>query len=234
MQNPSVIFEDDYILALNKPAGWVVNDSETSHGNPTLQSWIEENYSFETSHKKELRSGIVHRLDKPTSGIILVAKTEDIFNALQKQFADRETEKVYVALVHGKVEPSEGVINEKVGRLPWMRTKFGVHENGREAVTSYKVIRSVILSEAEGSLYTFVELYPKTGRTHQLRVHLKHIGNPIVGDHLYAGRKISKADLKEFGRLMLHAKSIEFIHPITKKKMLLKTDLPKEFEFFLK
>jgi 23S rRNA pseudouridine1911/1915/1917 synthase len=226
MQNPSVIFEDDYILALNKPAGWVVNDSETAHGNPTLQSYIESNYNFETSHKKELRSGIVHRLDKPTSGIILIAKSDDLFYELQKQFAERQIEKTYVALVHGKVEPSEGIINEPVGRLPWKRTNFGVLPEGREAITNYKALKYI-------KDYTFVELHPKTGRTHQLRVHMKHMGNPIVGDHLYAGRKIAKSDLKEFGRLMLHAKSIEFTHPITKKIMKLEAPLPEGLQSLL-
>lgn len=223
MKTPSVIYEDDYILAINKPAGWVVNESETAHGNPTLQDWISKNFNFETSKSKEMRSGIVHRLDKPTSGIILVAKTPDVFFALQKQFADREIEKVYVALVHGKVKENIGSINEKIGRLPWNRMRFGVFEGGREAVTNYKVLDS-------NSDYSFLELYPKTGRTHQLRVHLKHIGHPIVGDHLYAGRKLYKEDKEKFSGLMLHAKEITFTHPITKEKMKLEAPLAEDFK----
>lgn len=223
MKTPSVIYEDDYILAINKPAGWVVNESETAHGNPTLQDWISKNFNFETSKSKEMRSGIVHRLDKPTSGIILVAKTTDVFFALQKQFADREIEKVYVALVHGKVKESSGSINEKIGRLPWNRMRFGVFEGGRDAVTNYKVLDS-------NSDYSFLELYPKTGRTHQLRVHLKHIGHPIVGDHLYAGRKLYKEDIQKFSGLMLHAKEITFTHPITKEKMKLEAPLAEDFK----
>ncbi|HWA51715.1 MAG TPA: RluA family pseudouridine synthase [Patescibacteria group bacterium] len=233
MDNPQVIFEDDYILALNKPAGFVVNDSNTISDAPSLQDWIDKNYDFEIAHNKMLRNGIVHRLDKPTSGIILVAKNENIFHELQKEFFDREVNKVYVALVHGEMQ-GIGEINAKIGRLPWKRSKFGVIDNGRDALTKYKVARSVTLSEVEGSKeYSLLELYPKTGRTHQLRVHLKHIGHPIVGDFLYAGRKVSKKDLQIFGRLMLHAKEIEFIHPVTKKKIKLETNLPKEFEKFL-
>lgn len=231
MKTPQVIFEDDYMLALNKPTGWVVNDAATVEVQ-TLQDWIEQNYNFELAKNRQLRSGIVHRLDKPTSGIILVAKKREIFDALQKQFADREINKVYVALVHkkrghGPELAERGTINEKIGRLPWKRTKFGVFEGGREAVTNYKVINS-------SPEYSLLELYPKTGRTHQLRVHLQHIGNPVVGDHLYAGRKTARVDLKQFGRLMLHARSIEFTHPITKKLMHLESPLPKEFEIDIK
>src|SRR6266404_1039171 len=133
MQNPTIIYEDDYILALNKPAGMDVE---------MLQAWVKDNFKFAISNSYELRNGLVHRLDKPTSGIILFAKTEDVFYAIQKQFADRTTEKVYEALVHGKVIPEEGTIKAKIGRLPWKRINFGVIESGREALTNYKVTAS--------------------------------------------------------------------------------------------
>jgi 23S rRNA pseudouridine1911/1915/1917 synthase len=222
MNTPQVIFEDDYILALNKPTGYVVNDSNTISDAPSLQDYIDKTLSFELSHNKEFRNGIVHRLDKPTSGVILVAKTEKVFNALQKEFADREVNKVYVALVHGNLLDKSGEINAKIGRLPWKRTKFGVLEEGRDALTKYKLIDS-------NNNYSLIELYPKTGRTHQLRVHMKHINHPIVGDLLYGGRKVAKADIKNFGRLMLHAKSIEFTHPITKEEIKLEAPLPQNF-----
>jgi len=214
MQNPTIIYEDDYILALNKPAGMDVE---------MLQAWVKDNFKFAISNSYELRNGLVHRLDKPTSGIILFAKTEDVFYAIQKQFADRTTEKVYEALVHGKVIPEEGTINAKIGRLPWKRINFGVIESGREALTNYKVT-------ASNGEYSLLELYPKTGRTHQLRVHLKHIGNLVVGDQKYAPRKIAKADLIKFGRLMLHAKSIKFVHPATKEKITLVAPLPNDLK----
>ncbi len=220
METPQVIFEDDYILALNKPSGMDIE---------ALQSWVKDNFKFEVSDSRELRNGLVHRLDKPTSGVILFAKTESIFFALQKQFAERVVQKVDVALVHGSLAKELGTINEPVGRLPWKRTKFGVYPEGRPAVTNYKVIR-VIPTEAEGSL-SLLELYPKTGRTHQLRVHLKHIGHPIVSDPLYAGRKTLRADTKIWPRLWLHAKSIELIHPITGKKLKLEAPLPSDLKF---
>lgn len=223
MQNPSIIYEDDYILALNKPAGWVVNESETAHSNPILQDYIDKNFDFPIAHSKNLRNGIVHRLDKPTSGVILVAKTENVFHALQEQFAGRRIEKTYVALVHGKVEPKEGSIKAPTGRLPWNRSKFGVLEGGRPAETHYLVSNDLLSND-----YTLLELHPKTGRTHQLRVHLKHIGHSIVSDPLYAGRKTVRADLKIWPRLWLHAKEIKFTHPVTKKELTIEAPLPED------
>jgi len=222
--DPQIIWQDDYILALNKPAGMDVEE---------LQAWITKNftrnpgYSFQISNSRELRSGLVHRLDKPTSGVILVAKTEDVFYALQKQFADRIVAKTYVALVHGKIDPPAGEIDAPVGRLPWKRTKFGVFEGGRPAVTAYKVSS---IYNIQDTTYSLLELFPKTGRTHQLRVHLKHIGHPIVADPLYAGRKTLRADNKIWPRLWLHAKSIEFTHPITGKRIKLEAPLPEDLK----
>ncbi len=222
MENPQIIYEDDYLLALNKPAGFVINDSNTVSDSPTLQGWIAKNLNFEISKSYDLRNGIVHRLDKPTSGVILVAKTKDLFYALQKLFADRLPQKVYIALVHGNVKEKEGIIDAPIGRLPWKRNHFGVlRQGGREAETHYKVLESF-------KDYTLLELHPKTGRTHQIRVHLKHIGHPIVADPLYAGRKTLRNDLKTWARLWLHAKSISFIHPITKKEIKIEAPLPSD------
>src|SRR5260221_6545238 len=212
MDTPEVIFQDDYILALNKPSGMDVE---------MLQTFVKDNFKFDISNSRELRNGLVHRLDKPTSGVILFAKTAQVFSDLQKQFADRQIEKVYVALVHGSLAEKEGIIRETVGRLPWKRTKFGVLESGRPAETHYKIIKNF-------NDYTHLELYPKTGRTHQLRVHLKHIGHSIVSDPLYAGRKTLRADIKTWPRLWLHAKSIEFAHPVTKKKIKIEAPLPSD------
>lgn len=226
METPTVIWQDDSILALNKPSGWVVNDSNTVSDSLSLQGWVAKNFKFEISNSKLLRGGIVHRLDKPTSGVILVGKTRQIFETLQKEFADRDIDKTYIALVHGRVEPSEGIIDAPVGRLPWKRTKFGVFEGGRSAQTEYKILRYYGIKNQ----YTLLELHPRTGRTHQLRVHLKYVGHPIVADPLYVGRKILREDLKEFPRLWLHAKSIEFTHPIEKKRMKIEAPLPQELK----
>ncbi len=214
IETPEIIYEDDCLFALDKPSGMDVE---------ALQLWIKNNLKFSISNSYELRNGLVHRLDKPTSGVILVAKTEEIFYALQRKFADREIEKTYIALAHGKIDPPVGEINAPVGRLPWKRTKFGVFDGGRSATTKYKVLKYF-------DEHTLVELYPKTGRTHQLRVHLKHIGHSIVSDPLYAGRKTLRSDLKLCPRLFLHAKSIEFIHPIAKKRIKIEAPLPSDLK----
>src|SRR6185369_13238162 len=138
---PTVIFEDDALLVLNKPAGWVVNDAETVKHNLVVQRWLTDHYNFETIGDREFRCGIVHRLDKETSGILLIAKTKDAFYELQRQFRERIVEKTYLALVHGEVIPKEGKIEAEVGRLPWRRDRFGVLPGGRDSLTFYKVIQ---------------------------------------------------------------------------------------------
>lgn len=216
---PEILFEDKSLLVLNKPAGWVINESETAHSNPILQGWIGERFDFETANSRELRSGIVHRLDKETSGIIIVAKTKKALEKLQAQFKNRTVKKTYTALVHGHVVPEKDHIDAPIGRLPWKRTKFGVWDGGRPAQTDYEVIKYF-------DDFTLLNLYPKTGRTHQLRVHLKHFHHPIVGDYLYAGRKTAKADRKWCPRIFLHASEITFNHPVTGKNVNVKSDLP--------
>jgi len=227
---PNIVFEDDSILVLNKPTGWVVNDAETVKHNMVVQRWLSEHYDFETIHDREYRCGIVHRLDKETSGILLIAKTKDAFHELQRQFKERIVEKTYVALVHGEVRPLEGKIEAEVGRLPWRRDRFGVLPGGRDSLTYYKVIASYIL---QNTSYSLVEFYPKTGRTHQFRIHAKYIGHPIVGDEFYAGRKTARKDRKWCPRLFLHAKGIRFLHPGTKKEMEFESQLPDDLQSVL-
>ena len=175
------------------------------------------------------RSGIVHRIDKETSGVLLVAKTPEVFENLQAQFKERKVEKTYIALVHGRVVPEEGTINAPTGRLPWNRERFGVLLGGREAETKYKTISNFkfLISNEE---LTLLELYPKTGRTHQLRVHLKSIGHPIVGDQFYAGRKTAREDRKWCPRLFLHAQSITFTHPTSGKRVTITSESPEELQ----
>jgi 23S rRNA pseudouridine1911/1915/1917 synthase len=292
----SIIYEDDDILAIDKPSGITVNRADTTKGEETVQEWAEskvqsskfplgfargeqvqsyqqdknveepgnvENQDERNSEEEFFnRAGIVHRLDKETSGILLIAKNPESFIELQRQFKERIIKKTYIALVHGKVIPREGEINVPVGRLPWNRRQFGVVAGGREALTEYKVTRSVILipiQSGEGSheaLYSaagdshgrfkrpqndkikteemsLLELYPKTGRTHQIRVHLKYIGHPIFADFLYAGRKTQRNDRKILSRVFLHAKQISFIHPKNGEKMTLECPLPSELEKIL-
>lgn len=232
-----IIYEDSDILVLDKPAGVTVNRSDTTKGEETLQDWIEEELRFKNEDLRidndfYKRSGIVHRLDKETSGIILVGKTQEAFLDLQRQFKEREVEKKYVALVHGKVTPAQGEINVPVGRTPWNRKRFGIVAGGREAETRYRVISNFKLPITNEPL-TLLELYPKTGRTHQIRVHLKYLGHPIFSDSLYGGRKITRADRKILKRHFLHASEIYFFHPKTKERLTFKSPLPKDLEELL-
>lgn len=224
---PEIIHEDNSIIVLNKPAGWVVNDAETVKHDLVVQRWLMGQYHFETIKDREYRCGIVHRLDKETSGILLIAKTKDAFHELQRQFKERIVEKTYIALVHGKVEPQEGKIEVDVGRLPWRRDRFGVVPGGRDSLTYYQTISHYTLNTTP---YTLVEFHPKTGRTHQIRIHAKYIGHPIVGDEFYAGRKTARNDRKWCPRLFLHAKGISFLHPETGKKLKLESELPDDLQ----
>lgn len=242
---PSILFEDTDIIVLNKPSHITVNKADTTRREITVQDWIEKKYQI--SHPKDdqpmaengvfenpaitfvKRSGIVHRLDKETSGILLVAKNVESFINLQKQFKERTVKKIYMALAHGKVIPEEGEINVPVGRLSFNRKRFGVIAGGREAVTKYKTISNFKKEE----VLSLLEIYPQTGRTHQIRVHAKYINHPIVGDELYAGRKTARDDRKYVSRLFLHASKITFIHPTQNREVTFESPLPWELQEFL-
>lgn len=239
--HPSTIYEDASVLVINKPAGMIVNRADTVKNVATVQDWVEaqfrtQNSEFKMNKETDFikRSGIVHRLDKETSGLLLLAKTEAAFVHLQKQFRERAVLKTYVALVHGKVEPRDGVIDVPIGRLPWNRMRFGVLAGGREAKTLYKVVQ--ILYIASGNArepLSLVEAYPKTGRTHQIRAHFLHIGHPLFADELYAGRKTKKKDRQLLPRHFLHASAIEFMHPETEKGLKFSQPLPQDLQSFL-
>lgn len=229
MNPPRIIYEDNYIFVLDKPTGWITDSANTTKSQPVIQKWITDNFKF-VINNLEFRNGIVHRLDKETSGLLLIAKTKKAFESLQKQFKVRVVHKTYIALTHGKVKPARGTINEPVGRLPWRRDRFGVLLEGRGAITHYRTISNFQFSNQEFSL---LELKPETGRTHQIRIHLKHLGYPIVADQFYAGRKTARHDRKWCPRLFLHAAEISFIHPKTNKKMYLKINLPNDLKIAL-
>jgi 23S rRNA pseudouridine1911/1915/1917 synthase len=238
---PTVIFEDSDLLIINKPAGMVVNKAETAKNFFTLQEWVEERtdlqkFGNESEEEKvfQERSGIAHRLDKETSGIMLIAKNPPALVELMKQFKERVVEKTYEALVHGKVTPASGEINVPIGRLPWNRTHFGVLPAGRESRTLYKVLAYKEYSfEKKKEILTLLEAYPKTGRTHQIRVHLRFLGYPIFADSLYAGRKNIRKDRKVLSRHFLHAKEIRFLHPMTHKPMHFIAELPLDLLAFV-
>ena len=224
-----MIFEDDSLLILDKPPGWVVNEAATTKRTPVIQSWIKANYQFETAESRRYRSVIVHRIDKVTSGLLMIAKQKNVFSFLQKQFKQREVKKVYMALAHGSVEPEKETIKVPVGRLTWNRERFGVIPGGRKAETRYLIV-SKFMARKSKEILSMLELYPKTGRTHQIRIHLKYIGHPIVADEFYAGRKTARRDRIWCPRLFLHASGIKFKHPKTGKRVRFTSELPEDLK----
>lgn len=208
-----ILYEDDSLIVINKPSGIVVNRAQ-SVKEETIEDWAMNTRSIRID-----RAGIVHRIDKETSGILLIAKTPEVFIELQRQFKERIVKKTYLAFVHGKLVPEEGEIRAPVGRLPWNPERFGIVPEGKEAFTKYKVLRS-------WDDKSFVELYPETGRTHQIRVHLKYINHPIVGDYLYAGRKTARDDRKLVPRVMLHAWKLTFVHPTNGGELAVEAPIP--------
>lgn len=221
-----VLYEDESLLVINKPAGIVVNRAD-SVKDETIQDW-----SAKRLHLAEeqipgddfiSRAGIAHRIDRETTGILLIAKNPESFAELQRQFKEREVKKTYCAIVHGTLVPTDGQVDAPIGRLPWNRQHFGIIPGGKEALTVYHAVRSFFVGD---EALTLVELYPHTGRTHQIRVHMKYINHPLLGDYLYAGRKTSRDDRLWAERVMLHAFKISFTHPKTKKPLELEAPMP--------
>lgn len=207
----SIVYEDQDLMVIDKPWGIVVNKADTAR-QETIQDWVEQKLQLSNNKIKVdegndfyNRGGIVHRLDKDTSGLLVIAKNPKSFIFLQNQFKERGVSKVYKTLVHGRVIPETGTIKASVGRLPWNRERFGVLAGGRTAETSYKVIGYYTIKK---DLYSFLEVHPLTGRTHQIRIHLKYIGHSVVGDSFYAGRKTFRNDNIFCPRLFLHASSL--------------------------
>lgn len=212
-----ILYEDDSLLVIDKPSGIVVNRAQSVKVE-TVEDWAINTRAIHID-----RAGIVHRIDKETSGILLIAKTPVALAELQRQFKERVVKKTYLALVHGMLVPEEGEIRAPIGRLPWNPERFGIVPEGKEAVTTYKVLRS-------WDDKSFVELYPQTGRTHQIRVHLKYINHPIVGDYVYAGRKTARDDRKWAHRMMLHAWKLTVIHPQTQKSLEIVSPIPDDMK----
>ncbi|OGD68522.1 hypothetical protein A2996_01130 [Candidatus Campbellbacteria bacterium RIFCSPLOWO2_01_FULL_34_15] len=230
-----IIYEDENILAINKPSGLVVHpDGKTVE--PTLVDWILKNYPEIEDVGEPLvlgtgeiikRPGIVHRLDRETSGILLIAKNQKTFLFLKEQFKERDIKKSYRAFVYGEMKMEEGIIDRPIGRsnkdFRMWSAQRGARGQMRTAITEYHVLE-------KGNGFSFVEANPKTGRTHQIRVHFKAINHPIVSDSLYAPKKEKGLG---FERLALHSYSIEFSLP-EGKKIKLEAELPKDFERALK
>lgn len=214
-----VIYEDNDIIVVNKPKGMVVHPA---NGNPdgTLVNAILAMCKDSLSGiGGEIRPGIVHRLDKDTSGLLIVAKNDEAHMKMSKQIQDRKVTKKYIALVRGVISEDEATINLPIARSTKNRKKMAVDKNGKDAVTHFKVLKRY-------DNYTLLELKIDTGRTHQIRVHMSYIGHPVVGDSVYSNGK------NEFGveGQMLHARYLEFKHPITEEKLKLEAPIPEYFE----
>lgn len=223
------IFEDDSILVLDKPSGLIVNRSVTAKEG-TLQDLLEQTYEFDNTEEDlgdfSERSGIVHRLDKDTSGIMVVAKDSASFNTLIAQFKERKTVKEYVAVLCGKVTEEVIEVDAPLKRNPKTPLKFAVVEGGKEAFTRFEKLKDTTL---DGKDYTLMKVLPKTGRTHQIRVHASAIGHAIAGDSIYCSRILLESSLNHFGRLMLHAHRLGFFHPKTGNFIEFSSNIPQEF-----
>jgi len=230
MNYPKVIYEDADVLVVNKPAGLAVHEDGRSNDS-VLTDWVRDNYPQIVGVGEEMRlqngevidrPGVVHRLDKDTSGILLLAKNQETFLFLKEQFKDRKTQKLYHAFVYGEVKETVGTIDKPIGRSKKDFRLWTTHTQGgkvREAVTRWTRLST-------GSGFSYIALEPKTGRTHQLRVHLKSIGHPIVHDERYAPKKDPALGFK---RLALHAVALSFEHP-NGTRMSIEAPLPEDFK----
>ena len=215
----SVLYEDDYLLVIDKPKDMVVHPS-LGHRRGTLVNAI-LNYVREADRGDE-RPGIVHRLDKGTTGVIIVAKDRRTQEKLSRQFHERSVEKTYRAVVEGVVKDDEGVVEGDIGRHPRDRKRMSlVAKGGRYSFSRFRVLQRL-----KG--FTYVEVYPRTGRTHQIRVHLSHVGHPIVGDDLYGKGARKLAD-----RPLLHAYRIVFDHPVRPGKVSVEAPVAADIEAFV-
>lgn len=235
---PQIIYEDDNFLVINKPAGLITHKKNISDEQLAVIDWVIAKYPqlenvgepFIASGTPVSRAGIVHRLDKDTSGLMIIAKSNEAFFYFKNLFQERKIKKHYLALVHGRPREASGTISSPLGRIGMKRTTKIIGKkliDKKEAETEYKTIKSF-------ADFTLLELTPKTGRTHQLRVHLNSVGHPITGDPVYGFKKLS--DPPGLARLFLHAYKLEFATPDLPrgkaggKSMVLEADLPDDLQ----
>ncbi|HEU4510441.1 MAG TPA: RluA family pseudouridine synthase [Pyrinomonadaceae bacterium] len=227
-----VVYEDETLVVVNKPAGLVVHPAA---GTPsgTLANALAFHFQQLPDGGTGVRPGIVHRLDRDTSGLLVVAKTESALENLSDQFRDRTVFKSYVALVHGRVQSNSGRIDQPIARDPSNRTRMAVVRGGRNALTLYQVRRTY-------DRFTLLDVELKTGRTHQIRVHLAWIKHPVVGDQTYAAGRDNtipdpqvRARIRNLNRQFLHAEKLAFVHPATKEIVRFESAIPAELSDFL-
>ena len=217
-----IVYEDSDIAVINKQAGLVVHPAH-GHYSGTLVNAILYHIKDLSGINGEIRPGIVHRLDKDTSGLIVIAKNDKVHTALTEMFQEKKIRKTYLAILKGKLNKSEGKIVTQIGRDKNDRKKMTVIDDitkGKNAITNYRVI-------SQNNLFTLVKVNIETGRTHQIRVHMRYLGYPILGDSVY-GRKDNEK------RQMLHAYKLEFIHPVTGRQMEFIGEIPEDFQKALK
>lgn len=215
-----ILYEDEYILIIDKIQGMVVHQS-TSSKNPNTVVNALLNYTNKLSTIDPIRMGIVHRLDKDTSGVLIIARTDEVHEKLQQAFKDRKVTRKYLGICCGVLKEKTGTISAPIGRSTSDRKKMTVSIDGKEAVTKYKVLE-------EFNKYSLLEFELVTGRTHQIRVHMRHIGHPVAGDSRYCG----DCKLHKFGQL-LHSYYVKFIHPITAKEVEITCEAPAYFQNIL-
>ncbi len=233
-----IVYEDDDLAVINKPAGMMVHAgagaTEDQRNRGTLVNALLHHFKALSGIGGELRPGIVHRLDKATSGLILVAKNDEAHRRLAAQFVHHKVKKTYIALVHGQVNKHRGTIASGISRDRVRRTRMTTRrEGGRSAVTRYAVQERI---DAKGSKFTLLEIQIDTGRTHQIRVHLASLGHPVVGDTLYGAPRevrIGGAYPLSLQRNFLHATALQFQHPRTGAQLSFSRSLPAELQDFL-
>jgi 23S rRNA pseudouridine1911/1915/1917 synthase len=217
-----ILYEDEYLLVLNKSRGMVVHPG-SGVGSGTLVNALMAHCTDLSGIGGELRPGIVHRLDLYPSGVIVVAKCDKIHESLSKQFAARKVKKGYLAIAHGQLTPREGEVDAPLARHPVDRKRIAVRVGGRNSVTRYRVLEYF-------EEYSFIRLMPLTGRTHQIRVHMAHLGHPLVGDEVYTKKRNPFAIKGQ----ALHSASLMFTHPATGLEMKFEAPLPEDMENILK
>ncbi len=258
-QQPHIVYSDDDIIVLDKPSGLVCNRAASVRG-ATIQGWVEDNYPLAVSFQDKglivngypvgeeftSRAGLVHRLDKETSGLLVVTRNVPAFASLKQQFMEHAVAKEYTALVYGSVtsflskkKPEQSqkqfTIDAPIARNPKNPTKWAVVEGGREAATEFEVLTEYVGKPGkQGRMtYTLLKILPKSGRTHQIRVHLAALGFPVVGDTQYGGRRRARYERELLGRHFLHAGNLEFIHPREGRMLAFSSPLPSDLTSFL-